>query len=130
VLEEGGVAAAAVTERGGVAGRVGIVLGGGVAVEGAGLWAALVLGTAGRGRRAGPERSSPRRVDVRAGVDWTWGARPVATASGSEERPTRWPASWLAAQASDTLTAMPSTAAAAVATDRLVIARARYAWAG
>jgi hypothetical protein len=130
VLEAGGVAAAVAAERGGVGGPVGIAAGGGVAVEGAGLWAALVPEPAGRGRRAALVRSSPWRVDVRRGVEGTWGARPVATASGSEERPTRWPASWLAAQASDTLTAMPSTAAAAVATDRLVMARARYAWAG
>ena len=116
-------------ERGGVAATVGIVVGGGVAVECAGLGAALVLETAGRGRRAVLERSSTRRVDVRVGVEGTWGARPVATESGSEERPTRWPASWLAAQASDALTAMPSTAATAVATDRLVMARARYAGA-
>lgn len=130
VVEEGGVAAPVVAERGGVAGPVGIVVGAGMAVECAALGEALVLETAGCGCRAVLERSSPRRVDVPAGVEGTWGARLVATASGSDERPTRWPASWLAAQASDALTAMPSTAATAVATDRLVMARARYAWAG
>jgi hypothetical protein len=48
-----------------------MVVGGGVAVERAGLGAALVLETARRGRRAVLERSSPRRVDVRAGVEGT-----------------------------------------------------------
>jgi hypothetical protein len=129
VLEAGGVAAAVVTERGGVAAPDGVVVGGGVAFDCAGPGAALVLVTARRGRRAVLERSSPRRVEGRAGVEGAWGARPVATESGSEESPTRWPASWLAAQASDALTAMPSTAATAVATDRLVMARARYAGA-
>lgn len=70
MLEEGGVAAV-VAKRGWVAGPVGMVVGGGVAVERAGLWAALVLETAGGDRRAVLERSSPWRVDVRAGVEGT-----------------------------------------------------------
>jgi hypothetical protein len=102
----------------------------GVAVDCGGRCVELVLETAGRGRRAVLEWSSPRLVDVGARVEATGGARPVATERGSEERPTRWPAIWLAAQASAALTAMPSTAATAVATARLVMGRARYAWAG
>jgi hypothetical protein len=54
------------------------------------------------------------------------GDRNVATESGSAERPTRCPASWLAAQAREAETAIPSTAATAVAIDRLVISAERY----
>jgi hypothetical protein len=54
------------------------------------------------------------------------GDRYVATDSGSEARPTRWPASWLASHASTADTAMPNTAATAVAMVRLVTGAERY----
>ena len=129
---ERGVGAALVLVCGAVAGAVLVAGSGAVVVDAAELDAAAVLDTAGR-RVA--RRSSPRRAGLVAGDEATWGASPVATESGSDERPTRWPPSWLAAQASAALTAMPSTAATAVAIDRRVadlrfMGRERYARAG
>jgi len=65
--------------------------------------------------------SSECRVTAWGCGERAGGDRPVATESGSEERPTRCPESWLAAQARAADTAMPSTAASAVAIERLVI---------
>ena len=129
MTEGGGVAAADVEERDGVADPVGMVAAAEAgAFEGEGLWAVLLRETPEGGPCAVLERSSPRLVEG-AGVEITCGARPVATERGSAERPIRWPASWLAAQASAALTAMPSTAATAVATDRLVMGQAHSAHA-
>jgi hypothetical protein len=75
-------------------------------------------------------RSSEDCAGRWAGVERVEGDSPVATDNGSEERPTRCPDSWLAAQASAAETAIPSTAATAVATDRLVIGGERYGAAG
>jgi hypothetical protein len=130
VVEGGGGGAAVVEETAGAGGPVVIVVGEDGVIERGGLGAELVRETAGARRREVLDRSSPRLVEVEAGVDRTCGARALATDRGSEERPTRWPASWLAAQASAALTAMPSTAATAVATDRRVIGRVGYARTG
>lgn len=130
VVKAGGGGAAVVEETTEAGDPVGIVVVEDGAIECEGLGAELVRETEGARRRGVLDRSSPGWVEVGAGVDRTCGARPVATDRGSEERPTRWPAIWLAAQASAALTAMPSTAATAVATDRRVIGRAGYAQAG
>ena len=104
--------------------------GAGRAVVGGEFRVLVVRGAGERRRRATADRSSPRWTGVAAPVGAVRGARPVATERGSEERPTRWPASWLAAQASVALTAIPRTAATAVATDRRVIGRGGYARSG
>lgn len=123
--------AALVVVCGELAGAGELVTGrGAVVVDGAELGAAVLLVAAGCWRRRVTRRSSLRCAGRVAGDEATRGASPVATESGSDERPTRWPPSWLAAQASAALTAMPSTAATAVAIDRRVMARGRYAPAG
>lgn len=87
-------------------------------------WAAVVV------LRRAVRRSSEDRPARWTGVERVDGDSPVATDSGSEARPTRCPESWLAAHASAAETAIPSTAATAVATDRLVIGGERYGAAG
>jgi hypothetical protein len=81
------------------------------------------------GRVLDPRRAGGRwfRCVVARGL--AGGASPAATERGSEERPIRWVASWLADHASATLAASPNIASAAHKVARRVTA-GRYSPAG
>jgi hypothetical protein len=100
--------------------------GGTVAVEGVAGWLEAV--GAGAGAAAGDRGT--RRVCLggrcfagRGGrvAGRLIGASSVATESGSEDRPIRWPASWLADQANAAVSTIPSIAAATETNVRRVI---------
>jgi hypothetical protein len=108
----------------------GVVLAGGAAVDagggalgaGAGPGRAVVLvaggacgsGACGSGARAvrRPVRRGRREAARGRAEGVRAGASPCATDSGSAERPIRWPASRLAAQATAAVATIPSSAAA------------------
>ena len=93
-----------------------------VTVRGA-LWAGAAgwLDVAGVRRPAGPACGC---------ADGDAGASPLATDSGADDNPMRWPATWLAAHATAAVTAMPSKAAAPHSKVRRFISSTPYGTAG